>query len=586
MARFPGHSPSSARRGAARPWICLLLLGLVGCTEGPSRLAGGASETEATLTGRIRLPDGTPVADIAVRLRPAHFLRDTARAGLAGDSAGGIADGRTDAQGFFRFDSVFLGDYSIEALDGDSRGVHLRASVTGGGKRFETDDGVLQPLSVIRGRITLPAGASPPGTSGGSFVQVYGLDRAVRADSAGAFELGGMPGGLYSLRVTPASDSVSAKTIFGVNLLPGSVENLGDVALAPALDAEDYSLWKDSARVVVNTAAAGVTDGVSSFPLLLRLDRSNFDFTRTTGLDLRFATVSGRHLPYEIERWAPLEGKAEIWIRADTLLGKDSVQFLKMYWNRPGAGGRSDGSAVFDTGAGYQGVWHLDRDPAEPEAGFRDASGQGNHARGERLDSAGQSSGAIHLAQDLDGQTQSIQTSKAFEGPQEFTLSLWFRTLTTAGGRLAGFGSHQQGASRYFDRHVWMDNQGLIHFGVFPGPDTAVDPGIRRILSSSRACNDGAWHHVAARLSQAGQFLFLDGVPIASDVSTRNASHYPGFWRFGYDNLVTWEHRPSSDRFRGVLDEIRVTRRPASDAWLRLAFETQKPGSTVVAILP
>ena len=103
------------------------------------------------------------------------------------------------------------------------------------------------------------------------------------------------------------------------------------------------------------------------------------------------------------------------------------------------------------------------------------------------------------------------------------------------------------------------------------------------MVSSTRAYNDGQWHHVAARLSLEGQFLFLDGERVASDPDVRESSHYPGFWRIGYDNFGNWVPLPRSFRFQGVLDEVRVSRAAWSEEFIRLAFANQKPGSVLVS---
>jgi hypothetical protein len=149
---------------------------------------------------------------------------------------------------------------------------------------------------------------------------------------------------------------------------------------------------------------------------------------------------------------------------------------------------------------------------------------------------------------------------------------------------LIGFGNLQTGSSRLNDRHVWMDNQGFIRFGVFPedAPGTP-DHGVNKMVSSTRAYNDGQWHQVAARLSPEGEFLFLDGEPIASDPAVRESSHYPGFWRIGYDNFGNWSNLPSSHWFQGDLDEVRVTRAAWSEAFIRLAYANQVPGSGLVS---
>ncbi len=86
-----------------------------------------------------------------------------------------------------------------------------------------------------------------------------------------------------------------------------------------------------------------------------------------------------------------------------------------------------------------------------------------------------------------------------------------------------------------------------------------------------------------ARLASRPRALFLDGEPIASDPTVHESSHFPGFWRIGYDNFGNWRVLPRSPWFQGDLDEVRVTRADWSDAFIKLAYLNQKPGSTLVS---
>lgn len=561
-------------KGVAGPAATLAALAaaLFACND-PARVAGGASETEATIAGRVLTPEGKAAAGAKVRLRPTHFLADTAAGAIEEIATNTL----TDAEGAFEFPDVFLGDYVLEAGDGQREALSL-ASVDGSRDVLEAGALVLQPSASVRGRILYPAGEPT-----GAYIRVFGLDRRAKADSAGRFALEGLPAGTFDFRITPVSPTLSSRSVLGVALASGSAFDLGDISLARAIEGEDYSTWGDSARIYVDTRAAGASGKVAAFPLLLRLDRSSFDFSASTGLDVRVADARGHRLAYEIERWDPLEGKAEIWVRCDSLQLGDSAQYLTLYWNRPGAASRSDGAAVFDTADGYQGVWHLDRAAGGP-ALFRDASGQGNDATGDGLDSAAAAAGVSDLGQALDGVGQALHTAKAFAAPDTFTFSLWFKTTTANGGKLIGFGNLQTGSSRLNDRQIWMDNQGRIHFGVFPEDSLGQpDHGFNKMVSSTRSYNDGQWHHVAGRLSPEGQFLFLDGESVASDPTVRESSHFLGFWRIGYDNFGNWDDLPRSHWFQGALDEVRVARAAWSDAFIKLAFENQKPGSTLAA---
>jgi hypothetical protein len=550
-----------------------IAFGTLSSCEGPARLAGGASETEATIAGRVSDSDGSPVVGARVRLRPAFYLPDT---GTGLHQPAGM-DTVTGQDGSYRFPGVFLGTYVLEASDGE-RGGSVPVSVDGSRSLLEAGALVLGPTASVRGRILGPSGAE-----GGAYARIFGLDHLVRSDSAGRFALEGLPAGVFDVRITPASPLLSSRSLLGVALASGASADLGDITLVPVIDSESYAAWGDSARFYVDTRAAGDSGMVAAFPLLIRLDRSTFDFSASTGQDLRVADARGKRLAYEIERWDPLEGNAEIWVRCDSLLLGDAGQFLTLFWNRPGATGRSDGAAVFDTADGYQGAWHLDRGSGGP-ALFRDASGQGNDAAGDGLDNAASAPGVAHLGQGLDGTAQAIHTGKAFQAPDTFTVSLWFKTATTSGGKLIGFGDRQTGSSYLNDRQVWMDNRGFIRFGVFPEDSRGLPQhGVNKVVSSTRAYNDGQWHHVAARLSPQGQSLFLDGEPVASDPDVRESSHYAGFWRIGYDNFGNWGNLPRSFWFQGALDEVRVARTAWSDAFIRLAFANQKPGSVLVA---
>jgi signal peptidase I len=132
--------------------------------------------------------------------------------------------------------------------------------------------------------------------------------------------------------------------------------------------------------------------------------------------------------------------------------------------------------------------------------------------------------------------------------PNTFSLAIWFRTTTRAGGKLIGFGNAQTGASTTFDRHVYMTNAGRLVFGVYPG---AV-----KTVSSPSAYNDGGWHLTVATLSPAGMRLFVDDELVASDTSVTTAEPVSsGYLRVGYDSIDGWVDVPTSRYFAGTLDD-------------------------------
>lgn len=141
-------------------------------------------------------------------------------------------------------------------------------------------------------------------------------------------------------------------------------------------------------------------------------------------------------------------------------------------------------------------------------------------------------------------------SGSAISGPNTFTLEVWFRTTTTTGGKLVGFGSSTTGNSGNYDRHLYMGNNGLVYFGVYPGKVVT--------LVSTKALNDGAWHQAVATLSSAGMVLYIDGSQVATNTSVTSGEGSKGYWRVGYDNINGWTGSPSTFEFKGNLDEVSV----------------------------
>ena len=51
---------------------------------------------------------------------------------------------------------------------------------------------------------------------------------------------------------------------------------------------------------------------------------------------------------------------------------------------------------------------------------------------------------------------------------QQYSTELWFKTTTSSGGKLIGFGNSATGSSSTYDRHVYMRNDGRLVYGTYP----------------------------------------------------------------------------------------------------------------------
>ncbi|MFE1859107.1 LamG domain-containing protein [Streptomyces anandii] len=142
-------------------------------------------------------------------------------------------------------------------------------------------------------------------------------------------------------------------------------------------------------------------------------------------------------------------------------------------------------------------------------------------------------------------------TDQPHSAPSAFSLELWFKTTSTNGGKLIGFGNKVQLTSTRYDKHVYMTNNGRLVFGVYSG-------GVRTV-TTTQSYNDGKWHHVVATQSSAGMKLYVDGTLRTSNLLVTGNESGTGYWRVGGDTLSTsWSNAPTSPYFTGLIDEVAV----------------------------
>jgi signal peptidase I len=121
--------------------------------------------------------------------------------------------------------------------------------------------------------------------------------------------------------------------------------------------------------------------------------------------------------------------------------------------------------------------------------------------------------------------------------PNTFSLEAWFRTSTTSNGKIIGFGdSRNTVGDTNWDRHIYLDKDGRIVFGVYP--NTVKIVYTRLGLSYA----DNTWHHVVATLSTAGQSLYVDGQLAMTNATVTTAEAKPGYWKVGCGNLTGWRN--------------------------------------------
>jgi Concanavalin A-like lectin/glucanases superfamily len=167
-------------------------------------------------------------------------------------------------------------------------------------------------------------------------------------------------------------------------------------------------------------------------------------------------------------------------------------------------------------------------------------------------------------ATQFNGTTGLVTAANSVTSPAVFSIEAWFKTTTTAGGRIIGFGNHQgPRLSSVYDRQIYMMNDGQLVFGVHAGQVDAIE--------TPNVYNDGKWHYVVATLATSGDTdtmaLYVDGQLIGTE-AIGVPSTYTGYWRVGGDDLSGWsldplinsQHltEPNSYYFSGTIGDVAV----------------------------
>ncbi len=375
---------------------------------------------------------------------------------------------------------------------------------------------------------------------------------------------------------------------------------------------ENYAQWARYQTIKVNTTSSGANIAVTqlNFPVLVRLNAGNFDFSKSAsgGADIRFTKLDGRtRLKHQIERWDATSQVAEIWVLTDTVTGNGSSNF-RLYSGKGGAPDSSSGSAVFTTRNGFQGVFHLGEATDDTA---RDATsnslkgiprnvggknpidvpgliGRAKNFLGNNSDNHG---GSYRLVGSNGGDTYlgplNFQNDSAtLNGVPQYTLSAWIYTNEIPSGvnnrkaiiaKSRGI-SGSQYHLRLLEAIANQTDQNLdtnrVDFS--DGPTAIYKIGTKGVTT-------GFWFHVVAiRSGPVGSptnlQVYINGESFFSASNSITPSTRSDY------NVYIGSFSNDSGFFNGKIDEATFSNVARDPDWIKLSYETQKPGSGCVRV--
>lgn len=465
--------------------------------------------------------DGQAAAGAAVRIRPTAWQGGSDEP--SSDALRTRLDTLLDGEGRLSASDFAPGTYTVEV---EKPGLALRLALVTG------EAAILDTLRVPGG----VAGKFQPGWAG--TVQVLGTDLRISTDAKGIFLREGIPSGPIVLDLRADSAGVVRQSQVRTVVPPRAVADLGTVRLLTTEELE-LSLWLHRQRLILDNTTTGLTRDVPDFPLWIPLTSAQRAGMNADGSDLRVLDEDGRLRPVEASS-AGLEG---LWARMPRIDGSSDEHHLDVLWGRPSATSASNPKLVFDSSAGWRGVWHFDGTFACATAGCGPFTG------GTDSDA-----GLAGRAARFDGtRTLRVVDSGTLEA-SDLSVSMWV---------------HLESISGLESRLVWKDSDGqsalpswgflvrksganfTVGFRTRNGPS---DSGVFANLPASR------WVHLAATVERARKRaeLYVDGV----SQGTFFVDTLPPAPRKG--DLVLGQG------FVGRIDELRVSRLARAPAWFEL----------------
>jgi hypothetical protein len=344
--------------------------------------------------------------------------------------------------------------------------------------------------------------------------------------------------------------------------------------------------WTHSKRLYLNTTPSGanVPGNVFGFPVLIRFTRDNFNFSeaQTNGGDLRFTKADNTPLSFEIERWDPVAGLAEVWIKVDTIYGNDDSHGIVMYWGTStgslhGSGTlaatSSNGAAVFDTSIGFQGVWHMNGPDA---AQVKDATSNGFNGVPYNMPAGSVVNGAIGTGRLFRGDSCYITmpgtAASKLNFPESgvYSLSAWVYadTLDSLYQTIISKGDEQYNLEILDSAWEFAEYENKAGWAMSQSP-TSIMPH--------------QWVHITGVRNQTGQYLFVNGQCVDSVITMLGNGFSRGA---GYDLMIGKTNGVLMPGFpyyfHGIIDEIRISNRALGPDWIKLCYMNQKQPDALI----
>lgn len=316
--------------------------------------------------------------------------------------------------------------------------------------------------------------------------------------------------------------------------------------------------WQFRKKITVEYQNPLAMQGSGDFPLLIRLHSGNFHFFKDIdpeGKDLRFISWDDKTpLEYHIEKLDYKNEIALIWLKMPVGQGAVSPSdSIYMYYGNESAKAVADSRSTYDVNE--VAILHFAASRAE------DATAFGNNPSTASISFS--PLGIIgDAAQFKNGQSLHIAASPSlrFSDSDGFTLSMWLNLSAAQDARILQLDDGRTAIAVSINANTPQ----LSYRSA--GNDERKTPSAVNLPA-------GEWHHLALSYQSGTLSLLVDGSSVA------NLSVTLGEW----NPQLLFGSTEAAAGFEGMLDEIQLSNRLRTDAWLFNAALTQSMMATGIS---
>lgn len=542
---------------------CIALL--ISCS--PDYAGGTADTGNAKVAAVIYTSDGKRAAGVPVVCCPVDYLAD-----FASDTSltpnPRIIETMTDDSGFFAIDSIGTGDYIIEINDRESSVTSIRVGVSEESDSTISLNDTLKPYASLQGNAGQVTDSSLK-----RYLLIYGLDRCLPISADGSFAVNDLPDGNFDLLIVADKEDWVPCKIDSVTFSSAQTVSI------------PFAGWDNSCIISLNTTSSGadIKENVYSFPVLIRLSESDFDFSSATddGSDCIFIDSQNKQLRFEIEQWDITKKTAIIWVSLDTVYGNSDKQTITMLWGNRNNVSTSAPLPVFDSSYGFLGCYHFN-------GNLKNAALDAYN--GIDSSSYDTSEGVIGNGRFFNGFSSFFRVESLPDRPSG-SISCWFKLVFN----IDQYTSKTQGiwGKKIADDHDFTLS--LLGSDFFPGTGTGAAGNLIAKLENpeggeylaSKTSNFFAnvWYFVSWSWGDGSNTLYINGV-LENSISEYRAVSGESDDEIGrspYDVSNVPDGIPGY--FYGTLDEFRIDSRARSADWVKLSFMNQRPDQKFITII-